>query len=86
LRSLNSLAVIAIPSLRRPAPLAICQPQVDVESKCVPNPPPAAILFIIAKREQNKTVLSQVEWLIFGVIVVAAIASPCSLASGAISI
>jgi hypothetical protein len=30
--------------------------------------------------------LSQVEWLIFGVIVVAAIAGPCSLASGAISI
>ena len=47
---------------------------------------PGTILFIIAKREQSKTVFTPVEWLIFGVIVVAAIAGLYSLATGAISI
>jgi hypothetical protein len=69
LRSLNSLAVIAVPSLRRHASLAICQPQLDVESKCISEP-----------------AVGQVEWLIFGVIVVAAIVGLYSLASGPISI
>ena len=47
---------------------------------------PGTILFIIAKREQGKKVFTPVEWLIFGVIVVAAIAGLYSLATGAISI
>jgi arginine:ornithine antiporter/lysine permease len=47
---------------------------------------PGTILFIIAKREQSKTVFRPVEWLIFGVIVVAAIVGLYSLATGAISI
>jgi arginine:ornithine antiporter/lysine permease len=47
---------------------------------------PGTILFIIAKREQNKTVFMPVEWLVFAVIVVAAIVGLYSLASGAISI
>ena len=47
---------------------------------------PGTILFIIAKREQSKTVFTPVEWLIFGVIVVAAIVGLYSLATGMISI
>jgi arginine:ornithine antiporter / lysine permease len=47
---------------------------------------PGTILFIIAKREQSKTVFTPVEWLIFGVIVVAAIVGLYSLATGVISI
>jgi arginine:ornithine antiporter/lysine permease len=47
---------------------------------------PGTILFIIAKREQSKTIFTPVEWLIFGVIVVAAIVGLCGLATGAISI
>ena len=46
---------------------------------------PGTILFIIAKREQGKTVFTPVEWLIFGVVVVAAIVGLYSLATGAIS-
>jgi arginine:ornithine antiporter/lysine permease len=47
---------------------------------------PGTILFIIAKREQSKTVFTPVEWLIFGVVVVAAIVGLYSLATGMISI
>jgi len=47
---------------------------------------PGTILFIIAKREQSKTVFTPVERLIFGVIVAAAIIGLYSLATGAISI
>jgi arginine:ornithine antiporter / lysine permease len=47
---------------------------------------PGTILFIIAKREQGKKVFTPVEWLIFGVVVVAAITGLYSLATGAISI
>jgi arginine:ornithine antiporter / lysine permease len=47
---------------------------------------PGTILFIIAKREQSKTVFTLVEWLIFAVIVVAAIVGLYSLATGMISI
>jgi arginine:ornithine antiporter/lysine permease len=47
---------------------------------------PGTILFIIAKREQGKTVFTPVEWLIFGVVIVAAITGLYSLATGAISI
>ena len=47
---------------------------------------PGTILFIIAKREQSTTVFTPVEWLIFGVVVVAAIVGLYSLATGAISI
>ena len=31
---------------------------------------PGTILFVIARREQGKTVFTRVEWLMFGVIVV----------------
>ena len=47
---------------------------------------PGTILFIIARREQSKQVFTPVEWLLFGVIVVAAITGLYSLASGAIAI
>jgi arginine:ornithine antiporter/lysine permease len=47
---------------------------------------PGTILFIIAKREQGKKVFTPVEWLIFGVVIVAAITGLYSLATGAISI
>jgi len=47
---------------------------------------PGTILFIIAKREQSKTVFTPVEWLIFGLVVVAAIVGLYSLATGMISI
>ena len=47
---------------------------------------PGTILFIIAKREQSKPVFTAIEWLIFGVIVVAAIVGLDSLANGMISI
>ena len=47
---------------------------------------PGTILFIIAKREQSKPVFTAIEWLIFGVIVVAAIVGLYSLANGMISI
>ena len=47
---------------------------------------PGTILFIIAKREQSKTVFTPVEWLIFGVVVVAAIVGLYSLETGMISI
>jgi arginine:ornithine antiporter / lysine permease len=47
---------------------------------------PGTILFIIAKREQSTTVFTLVEWLIFAVIVVAAIVGIYSLATGMISI
>ena len=47
---------------------------------------PGTVLFIIAKREQSKTVFTPVEWLIFGVVVVAAIVGLYSLATGMISI
>jgi arginine:ornithine antiporter/lysine permease len=47
---------------------------------------PGTILFIIAKREQSKLVFTAIEWLIFGVIVVAAIVGLYSLANGMISI
>jgi arginine:ornithine antiporter / lysine permease len=47
---------------------------------------PGTILFIIAKREQGKKVFTPVEWLIFGVVFVAAITGLYSLATGAISI
>ena len=47
---------------------------------------PGTILFIIAKREQSRTVFTPVEWLIFGVVVVAAIVGLYSLANGMISI
>jgi arginine:ornithine antiporter/lysine permease len=47
---------------------------------------PGTILFIIAKREQGKPVFTPVEWLIFGVVVVAAIVGLYSLANGVISI
>ena len=47
---------------------------------------PGTILFIIAKREQSKTVFTPVEWLIFGVVVVAAVFGLYSLANGMISI
>jgi len=47
---------------------------------------PGTILFIIAKREQGKAVFTPIEWLLFGVTVVAAIVGVYGLASGAISI
>jgi hypothetical protein len=47
---------------------------------------PGTILFIIAKREQSRTVFTPVEWLIFAVVVVAAIVGLYSLATGIISI
>jgi arginine:ornithine antiporter / lysine permease len=47
---------------------------------------PGTVLFIIAKREQGKPVFTPVEWLIFGVVVVAAIVGLYSLANGMISI
>jgi arginine:ornithine antiporter/lysine permease len=47
---------------------------------------PGTILFIIAKCEQSKMVFTRLEWLIFGIIVVAAIVGLYSLATGMISI
>jgi len=47
---------------------------------------PGTILFIIAKREQGKAVFTPIEWLLFGVTVVAAIVGVYGLASDAISI
>ena len=47
---------------------------------------PGTALFIMARREQSKTVFTPVEWLIFGVVVVAAIVGLYSLATGMISI
>ncbi|HEV7547094.1 MAG TPA: basic amino acid/polyamine antiporter [Reyranella sp.] len=47
---------------------------------------PGTVLFIIAKREQSKIVFTPVEWLIFGVVVVAAIVGLYGLATGMISI
>ena len=47
---------------------------------------PGTILFVIARREQNRPVFTRVEWLMFGVIVAVAAAGLYSLASGMISI
>jgi arginine:ornithine antiporter/lysine permease len=47
---------------------------------------PGTILFVIARREQNKPVFTRIEWLLFGVVAAVAIAALYSLTSGAISI
>jgi arginine:ornithine antiporter/lysine permease len=47
---------------------------------------PGTALFIIARCEQRKTVFTLVEWLLFGVILVAAAVGLYSLAAGTISI
>jgi arginine:ornithine antiporter/lysine permease len=47
---------------------------------------PATILFVIARREQGKPVLSGVEWLPFAVICAVAVGALYGLASGGISI
>ena len=47
---------------------------------------PGTILFIIARREQNRSVFTRVEWLLFGVIAAMAAAGLYGLASGVISV
>ena len=47
---------------------------------------PGTILFVIARREQNRPVFSRVEWLLFGVIVAVAVAGLYGLVSGAIAV
>ncbi len=47
---------------------------------------PGTILFVIARREQNKPVFTRIEWLMFGVVAAIAIAAVYSLASGNVSI
>jgi arginine:ornithine antiporter / lysine permease len=47
---------------------------------------PGTILFVIAKREQDKQVFTRVEWLMFGVVVAVAIVAVYSLAAGKVSI
>jgi arginine:ornithine antiporter / lysine permease len=47
---------------------------------------PGTILFFIARREQKKAVFTRAEWLLFGVIVAAAVAGLYGLASGAIAV
>jgi arginine:ornithine antiporter/lysine permease len=47
---------------------------------------PGTILFVIARREQDRPVFTRVEWLLFGVIVAVAVAGLYGLASGAITV
>ncbi len=47
---------------------------------------PGTILFVIARREQNRPVFTRVEWLLFGVIAAVAAAGLYGLASGAIAV
>lgn len=47
---------------------------------------PGTILFVIARREQNRPVFTHVEWLLFGVIAAVAAAGLYGLASGAIAV
>ena len=47
---------------------------------------PGTILFVIARREQNRAVFTRVEWLLFGVIAAVAGAGLYGLASGAITV
>jgi arginine:ornithine antiporter/lysine permease len=47
---------------------------------------PGTALFVIARREQKKTVFTFVEWLLFGVILVSAAVGLYSLAAGTISV
>jgi arginine:ornithine antiporter/lysine permease len=47
---------------------------------------PGTALFIIARREQRKTVFTPVEWLLFGALLVAAAVGLYSLAAGTISV
>jgi arginine:ornithine antiporter / lysine permease len=47
---------------------------------------PGTLLFVIARREQKMAVFTPVEWLLFGVIVAAAMAGLFGLASGAIAV
>jgi arginine:ornithine antiporter/lysine permease len=47
---------------------------------------PGTLLFVMARREQKMAVFTRVEWLLFGVIVAAAIAALFGLASGAIAV
>jgi arginine:ornithine antiporter/lysine permease len=45
-----------------------------------------SVLFVLARREQGKTVFAGMEWLLLGVILVAAVIGVYSLASGSLSI
>jgi len=47
---------------------------------------PGTILFVIARREQGKSIFTRIEWLVFGVVVVVAICGVYGLASGGLSI
>ena len=47
---------------------------------------PGTVLFVLARREQGKSIFTPVEWLIFGIIAVAALVGLYGLASGTISI
>ena len=47
---------------------------------------PGTALFIIARREQKKTVFTLVEWLLFGAILIAAAVGLYILAAGIISV
>ena len=47
---------------------------------------PATVLFAIARREQNAQTFTLLEWLLFGLVVAAAIVGLCGLLTGAISL
>ncbi|GEP58235.1 basic amino acid/polyamine antiporter [Reyranella soli] len=47
---------------------------------------PGTILFALARREQGAAVFTRLEWLLFAVVVIAAVLGLCGLAVGAISI
>ena len=45
-----------------------------------------SVLFVLARREQGSTVFAGMEWLLLGVILIAAVIGVYSLASGSLSI
>jgi arginine:ornithine antiporter/lysine permease len=47
---------------------------------------PGTILFVIARREQNRQIFTRVEWLLFGVVAAVAAAGLYGLVSGAIAV
>jgi arginine:ornithine antiporter/lysine permease len=47
---------------------------------------PGTILFVIARREQQRPVFTRVEWLLFGVVAAVAAAGIYGLTTGAISV
>jgi arginine:ornithine antiporter/lysine permease len=47
---------------------------------------PGTILFIVARREQGRTMFTSVEWVLFIIVVIAAIVGAYGLATGTIGL